>query len=65
MTCSRCNSMMFRERYDDPYDTHGQGFDALHCLLCGNIVDPVIMRHQQHRVEPRTRQARLASVVST
>lgn len=64
MRCARCNGLMFRERYDDLLDSQGQAFDALHCPMCGDIVDPVILRHRQHQIQPRTRHAQLAVVIS-
>ncbi len=65
MNCLRCNSPMCSEQYDDLQDTQGQGFLAMHCLMCGDIVDPVILDHRRNRVAPRARQARLAVVIST
>lgn len=65
MRCARCNGLMFSEQYDDLCDTQGQSFTAMRCPMCGDIVDPVILRHRQHRIEPRTRRARLTAVVST
>lgn len=65
MNCLRCDSPMYEQLYDDVLDTQGQGFYAMHCLMCGDIIDPVILKHRRSRVEPRARQARLAVVVST
>lgn len=64
MHCTRCNGLMCPERYDDMLASPGQAFHAMRCLLCGNIVDSVIARHRQQRIEPRTRQVQLAMVVS-
>lgn len=56
---------MYREQYDDLRDTQGQASFAMHCLMCGDIVDPVILEHRRNRVDPPVRHARLAVVVST
>lgn len=56
---------MYEERYDDVLDTQSQDFYAMHCLMCGDIIDPVILKHRRSRVEPRAQHARLALVVST
>lgn len=63
MNCLRCNSLMFSEQYDDLLDCPSQAFKAMHCPMCGDIVDPLILRHRQHRIEPRSRHARLAEIV--
>jgi len=55
---------MFREHYDDQLATHGQEFAAMHCLMCGDIVDPVILANRRNRVEPRVERARLAVVTA-
>lgn len=65
MNCLRCNSPMYLDQYDDMLDTPGQVFTGMHCLMCGDIVDPVILKHRRDRVEPRTRHARLAVTVSS
>jgi hypothetical protein len=65
MNCLRCKSPMYEELYDDVLETQGQGFYAMHCLMCGDIIDPVILKHRRNQVEPRARHARLAVVVST
>lgn len=64
MHCTRCNGLMFAERYDDMLASPGQAFHAMRCPLCGDIVDSVIARHRQQRIEPRARQVQLAVVVS-
>ena len=64
MNCPRCKSPMYLERYDDVLDTSNQGIVGMRCLMCGDIVDPMILKHRRSRVEPRARQARLALVVS-
>ncbi|MBS0170664.1 MAG: hypothetical protein JSR62_09955 [Nitrospira sp.] len=64
MNCLRCNSPMYQELYDHLHETQGQQFQAMHCLMCGDIVDPVILKHRRERVEPLGDRARLAVVTS-
>lgn len=49
MNCLRCNSPMYEQLYDDVLDSQGQGFYAMHCLMRGDIVDPVILKHRRSR----------------
>jgi len=65
MNCLRCNSPMYLEQYDDVLDTANQGFAGMHCLMCGDIVDPMILKHRRTRIEPRARHPHLATVVAT
>ena len=47
MQCPRCNGLMVLERFDDIRDDTGQiHFDGLRCLLCGEIVDPMILTNR-------------------
>jgi hypothetical protein len=55
---------MYGEEYDHLLETEGQGFQAMHCIMCGDIVDPVILKHRRERVEPRRERARLAVVTA-
>jgi len=64
MNCLRCNSPMYREEYDHLLETEGQGFAAMHCVMCGDIVDPVILKHRRERVGPRGERARLSVVTA-
>ncbi len=62
MKCVRCHSMMFSETYDDHQGTSGQRISAMHCVMCGDIVDQVILKHRHETVEPFGNRARLAIV---
>ena len=47
MQCQRCNGLMVLERFDDIRDDTGQiNFEGLRCLLCGEIVDPMILTNR-------------------
>lgn len=45
MKCQRCNSWMEIERFYGP----NYSFFAWHCLLCGDILDPVILLNRLRR----------------
>ena len=47
MQCARCKGLMVIERFDDVRDDTGQiHFEGLRCLLCGEIVDPMILTNR-------------------
>ena len=46
--CERCHGLMYRILLRDWGGSRGQdGCDALQCIACGNIIDPVIMRNRR------------------
>lgn len=50
MTCLRCDGLLVKEFCMDIHDGTGEnGFWALRCLQCGEILDPLIL---QHRLTP-------------
>lgn len=58
MSCDRCNGLMVSERM---YDFQGMSsdlrVDGYRCLLCGNLVDAVILENRSRStdaVEPMT-----------
>lgn len=65
MTCPRCRSAMFEEVFEDYGDISGcYAFTGWHCLICGTIIDEVILGHQAGCSEPRSRHARMQIGVS-
>lgn len=47
MNCHRCHGLMVEERFEDLRgDPHHISFHGWRCVCCGDIVDPVIMRHR-------------------
>lgn len=51
MTCQRCQGLMFPAELRDWESSPSQDCsDALRCLMCGEIVDPVI---RSNRAKPR------------
>lgn len=51
--CGRCRGLMCRIELRDWGGSRGQdGSDALQCILCGDIIDPVIMRNRRRVMQP-------------
>lgn len=57
MTCHRCSGWMIEEEFCDFLDGE-VCFSGSRCVLCGDIVDPVILRHRTRRPEPRATRRR-------
>lgn len=46
-TCGRCGGLMVDVQCLDIEDPSGQlWFDAKHCIQCGNLIDPLILKNQ-------------------
>lgn len=59
--CSRCGGLLVAEECVDHLDDTGRlRFQALRCVQCGELVDPLILRHRQGgaEVNPARRRAR-------
>jgi len=53
MDCLRCHGLMVEERFEDLRgDPHLISFRGWRCVCCGNIVDPVIIRHRTVGLAP-------------
>jgi len=53
MDCLRCHGLMVEERFEDLRgDPHLISFRGWRCVCCGNIVDPVIIRHRAVGLAP-------------
>ena len=51
--CGRCRGLMYRIELRDWRGSRGQdGRDALQCIVCGDIIDPVIMRNRRRVKQP-------------
>lgn len=56
MRCPRCKGMMVKERFQDIEDDTGQiYFHGWRCLVCGEILDPVIVTNRQQPMVRRRR----------
>ena len=54
MNCSRCSGLMHAEELRDWHGGMGANwFRALRCLVCGEIVDPVILQNRRNAVSNR------------
>jgi hypothetical protein len=48
MRCQRCHGFMISDHFMDTLNVSGEmNFKGWRCLNCGDIVDPVIVRHHQ------------------
>lgn len=53
MDCLRCHGLMVQERFEDLRgDPHHISFHGWRCVCCGNVVDPVIIRHRAVGLSP-------------
>lgn len=51
--CGRCRGLMYRILLRDWGGSRGQdGCEALQCIACGDIIDPVIMRNRRRVRQP-------------
>ena len=53
MNCFRCDGLMVEDHFLDFEGTTGHMWaSGFRCMNCGNVLDPVIERHQSARPEP-------------
>jgi hypothetical protein len=53
-TCTRCGGFMVNDSYLDLLNNVGEPkFAAKRCVLCGEVVDPVILGNRGARQEPK------------
>lgn len=63
MQCPRCKGLMVDDWFQDVRDDTGSiNFKGLRCLICGEVVDPVILHNRQVGPEgiPGRRKRRLS-----
>ena len=61
MLCLRCNGLMAKETCMDLKDDMGIFTTVvLHCLNCGEVVDPLILDHRRQVTAPLIGRARVA-----
>ena len=47
-TCARCGGLLLTQHYMDLLDDTGQiDITAWHCTMCGEVIDPVILKNRQ------------------
>lgn len=60
MDCPRCSGSMISQIFEDIKDDTGHiCFYGYRCLICGEIVDPVIMANRQNRPHLQARNRKL------
>ncbi len=53
MECPRCQGKMVYEIFEDLQDDTGHiNFDGWRCVICGEILDPLILSNRQARRGP-------------
>lgn len=53
MECPRCQGSMVYEVFEDLRDDTGQlNFQGWRCIICGEILDPIILSNRQSRRGP-------------
>jgi hypothetical protein len=53
MRCQRCTALMVSERFLDHLDDTGKfAFYGWRCLICGEIMDPIILAHRKNKIRP-------------
>lgn len=53
MNCPRCEGLMVRDDFLGLQDEMGQyTFAAWRCLICGEVLDPVILKHRSATSKP-------------
>jgi len=51
--CPRCQSVMVKDVFEDLGDDTGTlCFNGWRCIICGEILDPVIVRNRETRPSP-------------
>ncbi len=59
MDCPRCKGVMAQEVFEDLLDDTGNlSFNGWRCLICGEILDPVIANHRGSHPTPFLGRAR-------
>ncbi len=62
MSCPRCSGFMVSESFQDLKDDTGQlCFKGYRCMVCGEIVDPLIDSNREHRPHLQARNRKLMS----
>ncbi len=55
MECRRCRGLMVVDRCWDLQESMEISFSGWRCLICGEIIDPIIMQNRLHRPLPPKR----------
>jgi hypothetical protein len=63
MTCQRCKGLMVRIHLDD--ERTRVSLDAMTCLVCGDLVDEVILENRKRSILGQAQKSRRRSVRHT
>jgi hypothetical protein len=59
MGCPRCHNLMVEETFVDQETSPSvSSFPGWHCLICGEILDPIILQNRTLHPEPQDGRAR-------
>ena len=59
MECPRCHNVMFGDVFEDLRDDTGAlSFNGWRCVICGEILDPTIIKNRTCRPSPLLGRAR-------
>jgi len=62
MGCPRCHNLMVEETFVDRETSPSvSSFTGWRCLICGEILDPIILEHRRAQREPMIGRARVCS----
>ena len=61
MKCHRCHGLMVVDHFIDMEETGGLWMRGWRCVTCGEVVDPMIMRH---RMLSQSRFSRIADAIA-
>jgi hypothetical protein len=65
MSCPRCHGLMVHDTFEDLRDETGMFcFKGWRCLLCGEILDPMILKNRDRRPLPMVGRARVRVPIS-
>lgn len=51
-SCPRCGGMMVIEHLQEVRDDRGESSDGLKCVLCGELLDRVILENRSREMPP-------------
>ena len=61
MKCHRCHGLMVVDHFIDMEETGGLWMRGWRCVTCGEVVDPMIMRH---RILNQSRFSRIVDAIA-
>lgn len=62
MECPRCQGLMVADECADYLDSADISIVAWRCVICGEVLDPVILKHRSAQPEPMIGRARARNI---